>query len=307
MFEMMLLGGAIAPHTWSWSTLEPIPVTGIFDQTMFEYKGHLYSVGGQFSGGTVAPVNGPVWKYSIADNTWVELTTPMPNRFRFSACLVNDTVYFISGFFQNVKASVWSWNIDTDTWTQLPNAPVLFYETKCVAFGTYIYAFGGTVNTTRQTWSYAYNTLTGVWSTTNAMPVARASGGVVADTVNDAIYYIGGTGNPTADHNGVATVLRYTPSNGSWVTDAPLPNIAYMCGTCYNNGVAYLFGGISGGTYLDKLHKLTNGGWPEINTGNPKPPAAAFIGTVLADDKVFVLGGNAISGKFNDLWCCTPK
>jgi N-acetylneuraminic acid mutarotase len=184
---------AYDPETDTWATKSSLPTPRIATCTHV-VNGKIYVIGGRAANGSVFGTNEV---YDTATDTWTtETSMPVPDAGYLSA-VVDNKIYV---FAQN---STCIYDTEINMWSDGTPIPTYQYGETVATTGVLapkrIYVIGGYLNpySTSDIFSHetnmtqVYNPITDAWSTSSAMPTARA--GLCVAVLDDVFYAIGGS------------------------------------------------------------------------------------------------------------------
>jgi N-acetylneuraminic acid mutarotase len=252
---------AAAAEAGKWTDIAGYP-TAVADDTVAEYAGKLYVVGG--NNGTYELPNAYV--YNASAGTW-QAIAPLPEPLGASAAgFIGNTLYVAGGWDSQggPSADVWAYNTATNTWKQKASLPITLTEAGSAVVGGKLYVIDGCSGTCAAPSKkvYSYDPGDNTWSTQPGKPHAAefpACGGVDA-----LVVCAGGAGAGSSTYT-------YDPGSKGWVKKNAMPDDAWGAAATTANGQLDVIGGI-----IDSSTAVTNEGFafdPEDNTWSALPNA----------------------------------
>lgn len=199
-----------------------------------------------FATASFMTVANPALSTEVHENSWATKTS-MPATAVFpGAAVLNGKIYVVVSYSQeNKNNSLYEYNPTIDVWTikkSMPSSSVHFAIASC---NNRIFIMGGLDPRDNSGESHpfstneAYNPVTDSWETRASMPTARSS--MVAETVNDKVYVIGG--RTAGAHSTVTLTEVYDSSTDSWTQASPIPTpVAAPTSAVVDNRI-YVIGG----------------------------------------------------------------
>ena len=182
-------------------------------------NGEIQSTAGGYLG-TVATGE----RYDPSTDSWSPIASMSTARTHLSGAAVGNYFYAVSG--HPHTASCERYDPSTDTWSAIAALPTHNGATTgtiyhvVVAFGMFLYSFGGIVPGTNTAIStvFKYDTSADAWDTTStaAMPSTRQGNAVAAAA--GKIYIAGGESGQNAGRVYLDTAVSYDPASDSWTT-----------------------------------------------------------------------------------------
>jgi Kelch motif len=155
--------------------------------------------------------------------------------------------------------------------------------------GKWVYAVGGTSNTSVLAALAGYDTVQKKWSALPSMPTARS--GVAAATSPGRIHVLGGYSDAAVN---LATHEVYEPANDAWSTAAPLPSArALIAAVTGPDGLIYAIGGFDTKNPVATVEAYdpTTDKWTsKASMHTPRAWTAAVLGP---DGLIYAIGGAA--------------
>ena len=294
------------------------------------YKGFMYIMGGQKSGGN----NLNDTQYAVINNggtgtagTWTLNSTNFTTaRGYFSSVAYNGYLYVMGGFdgttyYNDVQYAPINANGTVGTWTATTSFPNVRYEFAAVAYNGYLYVMGGyngstiygdvqvaqigtagALVTTRSSCPNGGTLTSGTWCSTTSLSSVRYKYAAVA--YNGYLYVMGGSGN-----SGTLNDVQYAPINsdgtvGTWAATASFTTAREGLQSVAYNGYLYIMGGNAGlGYYNDVQYAPINangtvGTWTattSFTTGR------AYFGATVYGGYLYVMGGMNTGTYYNDV------
>ena len=233
-----------------WTAMAPLPAGRVFaaEAVTDEY---VFVIGGasDAAGATEVATN---YRYTIATDTWEEMTGLPVAAMQISAAVLNGKIYIPGAYPGGVwDSNTYVYDIATDTWTTIPTSGTfigasLYGVAADAATGT-IYRVGGIVDdgasgliSTNRVW--ALDVASSTWTELVPLQSARMNAAVAA--IDGQLYAAGGVAFP-----GFAVVPSTEIYNGTaWSYGAPLPTGGTINGWTYGAYATawnsmYVFGG----------------------------------------------------------------
>ncbi|XP_014783349.1 kelch-like protein 24 isoform X2 [Octopus bimaculoides] len=205
----VLLGGRVAdglssdvefyrPDTKEFVSLKPLPFKKRNEYAAAVIGNEIY-----VSGGLRSP---ELWKYDLTFHSWIRGNNMLQARRRHAMAVVDNNIYVLGGFDEEcVLNTVEMWDSSSNKWTSTGKLLFAVENMGYVAYGKYIYLFGGKNNDEVVTnVVQCYDTTTHTCSIVkNGLPANDMC--LSAVVLNSQIYVVGLEG-----------VFRYTPLTGNW-------------------------------------------------------------------------------------------
>ncbi len=209
-----------------WQDYAPMPdndvwgiSTAIKGDSVFVYGGYAFG-------------NNKLRMYDILNNTW-EYLADSPN----ISATYGHTIEYVNGFvYLFFNGNVYKYNLSTNSWSQATSLSVNASWLFSTIYHGEVYLVGWT-----NAQFYKYNPTSDQWMQLADLPYF-VSGGALK-TVDDKIYYVGGTSGPGAGT--FNNTLVYDIATNQW-SDANIfisANRAYMAKVIYKNNF-YVIGGL---------------------------------------------------------------
>jgi N-acetylneuraminic acid mutarotase len=219
-------------------------------------------------------------------------------------------LYFIITIFATKTTSA---NILFDTWNNNNNFPINIASHQGFSDNNYVYVLGGgSFSHTNNVWAglIGENGYINNWNIISHTPHTLTWHTAVNS--KDKLYVIGGASDPPVYSLNSVLVADYKPGNiDNWVVlhDTPLPEALSLGGSIIKDNRIYHFGGAFynyGHRYYtsNKVYKAeldTKGSivsWSQINN---LPMAVSDFASVLAGNKIIIVGGYSYSGSSNKI------
>lgn len=292
-------------YHWSAGPNLPAPVQEIYPAVV---QGNIYVAGGLAQDGEAISISDDV--FVLEDKPTWQHTVSLPEP-RHHAMLVNyrETLWLFGGFINSARGqwtntdAVMSLNLQKNQWEKQTPMPKLVSETVAINLAGKIHVIGGRTvkgkvngrwhDHTDTDWHGVFDPKADVWTTAASMPTPRNSACAVA--YDDKIHVIGGR---QVDGGNVDRHEVYDPADDSWKTLPRLPQEqAGIACVVYRHGI-FVFGGehfIDGGDVFSDVwrYDLHRQNWSKVSV---MPLPRHGLGAVLADDKVWLIGGAAKAG-----------
>ena len=264
--------------------------------------------GGNRGGGDQSSLDS-VWKYSISDSQWVEIsaeTTPVSRFGHHMAYLpLNRSIFLFGGFKTSDYARLsdtWLYYLDNNTWEEVslsvsPSArsnAALCYDSlrnRVLLFGGYNYDD----SKLNDLWVYYPNNNSWTELAPSSSPPNEYGHSLFYRNNGGEVYAFGR--NPAITMN---VFWEYNNSANSWVeipATSPRPSYRYWHNMRYSNisDVCFLFGGSS--YNIEKgdswIYNFTTDSWTEIQLDSNPPSRAVF--SMVHDsfrDQIYIYGGS---------------
>ncbi len=298
----------------TWQTLNTLPTLGSRTYTA-AYNNYLFSMGGFDASASISIAYSAPVRADGTIGTWATLNTLPTQRYNGGpAVIANGYIYMIAGTNSSSVAisTVWSAKINSDgtlgSWVSLPTTPAPMRSQQSIAYGNYIYTFGGLDGSNNAT-SVAYSApiqsnnftfqSTNTFSTGNLLEVWNNNSTVFGVDTSGKLNTLVGvqltqtSTTPTANFQTSLTGLG-GGSIGTWSTINPLPVTLNRAASANYNGYIYMLGGMDASTVLSTVYAAktnvdgTIAGWQTLNT---LPAIRRDAAAVAANGYLFVLGG----------------
>jgi N-acetylneuraminic acid mutarotase len=235
---LRITAGAAADPTWS--TIAQYP-TAIVDNSADIIDGHVYSVGGVDSSGTVS---GDGFDYDPVQNTWTPTAAMPVAREKPGAAAANGKLYVTGGWDASGTTPVAETDVydpDTNTWSTVAANPSPTAAPGVAVADGKIYLVGGCMDSqcTPTNNVEVYDTATSKWS--SAAPYPQPVSWVSCGAITGKVYCAGGLAGATTYSNGYV----YDPGSNSWSPIASMP--IDLWGSAYGaaNGLLVVSSGVT--------------------------------------------------------------
>ncbi len=265
------------PATDSWTALMGLPIQ-ISSNCAAYHGGNVYSFGSilypPMPGGPARPT-APIYRYSVAANTWTLVATATADRnlYYSTATRIGDKIYLAGGKANLPVSTLYSNNLSefdpvTETMTAKADLPGLGRMTPASGTdGSKFYLMGGrnydSVNavSTILSETLVYDPATDAWS--QGAPIHDGVGLAPrwfgrAASLDGRIYLSGGRGSTATEI--FNTMLEYVPAMDRWIPRAPMASIRGAHGTAAIGGRIFVFSGtdgVSGSTIAYQMSEFT--------------------------------------------------
>jgi len=253
--EVVILGGfddvttvnaveAYAPSANSWRSLAPLPLplhhpnaaVAIVDGAeRLIVAGFL--VGAEFRADRrVLILDGDSWREGLSHPEG-------EGRGASAVCAIDDAVYVFGGSANGSRSEASRYLAASDTWEALPDLPRRLDHVLCVAHDGALWIVSGRENGLRNHTAalLRFDPVAETYETKASMPTSRA--GAAAAVVDDALYVVGGEGNPD-DPSGVYDAAeRYDFATDTWTSIIAMRTPRHGMGAAGVDGVLYVPGG----------------------------------------------------------------
>lgn len=226
--------------------------------------------------------------------SWVT-QAPMPTaRTENSAVALGGLVYLAGGFGVGggPAPELFVYDPKFNRWETMGNLPRAVNHTGMAAVDGLLYLVGGFGENSFSAIDFLqiFDPATGSFDMGPPLPTPR---GALAVTVLDGrIHAIGGL---DAQGRDVGTHEVFDPSEGSWSTRAPMPTARDHHGAAAAGGLIYVAAGRVGNVNLSTLevYDPVADAW---SPGPPVPTARSGVAVLTLDEKVYVFGGESLTG-----------
>jgi N-acetylneuraminic acid mutarotase len=181
---------------------------------------YLYVIGGSAG----ADVSSEVWRYTIAQDTWVERTAMPIAVSDVQAATIGSKIYVPGGRLASgeITSTLAVYDPRLDSWETRAPLPEPRSGYALAAFEGKLYLFGGWDGSSYRAEVWQYNPDQDTWIERTPMPTARAFTG--AALLAERIHVLGGE----AESGPLATHEQYTPADednpgSAWKTLTPMP------------------------------------------------------------------------------------
>ena len=246
------------PITDTWTFRNPMPTPrGNFAIAVFQNK--IYTFGGATRSGGTTELTTVTEVYDPATDAW-ETKTSMPTlKGYFSANVVNNKIYLVSGLTQSTpNASLYLsqenlvYDPITDSWATKKPIPTATHSYVSAVVDNRIYVIAGSSGNLTQ----IYNPATDTWSNGESIPTAiqnAAGGATTGIAAPKAIYVFGGFIGFVWPIN---LTQVYHPENDTWSIGTDMPTPLYELGVAVVKDHLYAIGGRTG--YLQPVVDQNN-------------------------------------------------
>jgi N-acetylneuraminic acid mutarotase len=249
-----------------------------------------------------------VWKYSISDSQWVEITTETTPVSRFGhqmAYLPLNRSIFLFGGSKNSDyerlGDTWLYNLDNNTWEELSpteSPPASGFSELCYdSLRNRVLLFGG-----YDSYQSKLNDLWVYYPNNNSWSELAPSSSPPIEYGHSLFYRDNGGEIYTFGRNSFEfrnEFWEYDTSANSWLqmtATFPRPSYRYWHGMVYSNisDVCLLFGGSSNNFDMDDswIFNFTTNSWTEIQSDNNPPERSLF--SMCHDsqrNQIYIYGG----------------
>ncbi len=278
----------------------------------FSYNGYLYAIGDWTNDRTsieYAPIlsDGSVGAWTLQLNAMPE------NRYAFGLTVYNGNIYIISGNNGSEQQNTYYTKINANgsvntSWTLSPNIITgPRYWLAATAYDGYLYASGGRleggldINSYSDVWKTKVNAdgSIGTWSTTTAMPTARAYHSMAA--YNGYMYIAGGQywdNSPIGAANDVyVNEFIYAPINsdgtlGAWITALDIPSGSRLGKLILHGGYAYFENYSNSAAYLYYTPVRADGSLGSSWAQSQLLGTANAAGMAVYNNRIYTYGGS---------------
>jgi len=247
----------------SWLTLADMPIQVYLNGGAY-YSGNIYSFGNGYYG------NGYIYRYTIASNSWVQLSPTLTgNRYYVKAATCGTKIYVCGGYYNGYSNLCDEFDPTANggggSITAKANMPGgMYYHamTSIPSLGK-VYSLGG-YNNGYLSVMYEYDVATNAWTT--KAPISDGSAvqpryGPAAFANGTRVYVVGGYNN-----NYMQTTLEFNALTNTWVQRANMGYQRYLHDATAFNGKGYTYGGIPNYTYGEEYTPPDFGLPPNIPT-----------------------------------------
>lgn len=233
----------------SWTAGSSIPKS-VWRASAAVQNGTIYLFGG-YQSLNPFPFNPSieVYKYTIATDSWEQVSNMPIARGASSAVALGDKIHLVGGANTSALSRMDIYTPATDSWETAPSMSVTRSGLTAIAVDNKIYAFGGydlSAGVVSKSSAEVFDN--GNWSSIANMSVERL--GIDAAVINGVIYVMGGSSSSAQ------TNLSYTISTNSWTELASMPTPVSFMGVVSANDKVYAIGG--GPENLNRTDAVSN-------------------------------------------------
>lgn len=275
---------ARAAGTWSFGTslLRPRAAHGAV-----ALDGKIYVVGGSIGAPTYS---NSAEVSNVAGSSWSSIANLPSARGEHGLAAFNGRIYAIGGWDGGVLSSVYAYNPTGNTWSIVAPLNVARRGVASAVSGGKVYAIGGmTAAGTPLTVVEVYDPQADTWSYTTPLHLARYAPAATTGT-DGRIYVVGGQ---AADGTSLSTGEVYDPATTTWSPLVPNFYGRYGCAAVTgDDGKIYALGGVVGPANITntvEAYNPTTGTWAFTA---PLNSARSFLGAVVNNSTLYVLGGS---------------
>lgn len=283
------------PITGGWETRASLPGGPRQETGVAALAGEVYVVGGFAAGGALVAT---VEAYDPRRDTWRE-TAALPQPLHHANLAAVEGRLFIAGYLVGLSFSaqgeVLSYDPAADTWSMAHAAMPTGTERGASAVAVFddrIYLFGGfRGGALDDVW--AYDVSLDLWDMGAGLPGPRDH--VVAETIGDRIYVVGGRDGAIDSHTAQLDV--YDPTTDSWTPGPPMPTSRGGMMAAVLEGRLFVAGGegneaeASGVFAQLEVYDPGAGVWATLE---PMPTPRHGTGAAAIGDVLYVPGGATV-------------
>ena len=281
----------------TWTIMTPMP-TARGGLGVAVLNGKIYAIGG---------LNGDVplsttEEYNPVTNQWTT-KTPMPTpRSGFAITVYKNKIYVIGGTIGNgYVGNNEAYNPITNTWETKASMPTPRADLCANIVNDKIYLIGGKKYSSTTPFygetdiNEVYDPATDTWTTKTPIPTGVQ--GYASAVVNDKIYIIGGSRQPSTDESFVITDSNqvYDPQTDKWSLAANFPGVAsYGAAAATVGFMAPKRIHFIGGYFSDDFSGKTQVYDPEKNSwssATQMPTPRAYLSIAVVNDVLYAIGG----------------
>ncbi len=282
----------------AWTTLAPMNIPrGEFG--LAAVGGRIYVIGGINGDNQLVST---VEEYNPNLNEWITKSAMPTARSDFAVAVYNDKIYVIGGkvggiFLGNNEI----YDPSTNSWSMGASMPTPRSDLSANVVNDAIYLVGGRKYASTDPFAVetgvneAYYPQNDSWSTKTVAPTPAED--YASAVAGNKIYLIGGKKETTPQ--GMFTLLNtnqvYDPITNKWTSAASLPVVSSYGAATATSGIfapqaVYFFGGFTGEAFsqIAEVYTPTNNSWNNIEA---MPTARGYMGAVVLDDQIYVIGG----------------
>ena len=262
-------GETAQPATGPWTSIANYETT-VFDDSVAQYDGKVYVVGGSNGTNEIADAN----VYDPSAGTWSAIA-PLPEPLGHSAAgFIGGTLYVAGGWgWQGVPSSdVWAYNAGTNSWSQVASLPTGVANAGSAVVGGKLYVIGGVdSNGNLLSTVYSYDPGNNSWSQEPGYGITSASTAPVSVSlpacsgVDALVVCAGGAGASGS----LTSTYTFSPGSSDWAEKTDMPYDAVGAAATTANGQLDVLGGV-----IENQTALTNEGYaydPGDDTWSPLP------------------------------------
>ncbi|SDW60424.1 Kelch repeat-containing protein [Marinobacter mobilis] len=283
-----------------WQTLAPSP-TNLLDASAAAIGNKMYVVGGKNASGHLSTL----WIYDALSDSWSQGANLPGVGVENPAVVAHNGLLYVfggsTGPFSGAVNNAAVYNPSTGNWQSLAGMPTARGGATAQSVNGQIIVAGG-MNSSGSSLATveAFNPSTGLWLNLPPMQTRRDNPG--SAVLNGEFYVFGGrtrNADGTAPEPALATVEKYNASNGSWVSQTPMPTGRRAMSVGTANGKAQITGGehnpsnVSGVFEQNEEYDPDTNSWRSL-TSAPTPRHGAATATI--NDIVHSVGGGVQSG-----------
>ena len=212
------------PAANTWTAIAALPIalesaSAVSDGT------YLYIVGGANTAGTV---QNTLYRYDPVANTYTTMAAAPTATFAQTAAYLSGKIYKISGCTTPCTAATAAteiYTISSNSWAAGGNYPTPGGFLMAVAAGGFIYAGGGTLNSTYSAKTYRYDPTAGTWDDASVTDLPIAPWGAATGVLNGR--WLIGPGASSGSIGNYLYALDLSSPAGAWLALANAPTGTY--------------------------------------------------------------------------------
>jgi hypothetical protein len=235
------------------------------------------------------------------EGTHWETAKPMPTpRSEIGAALIDGKIYVVGGLdgYARTSRAVEVYDIETDAWSTAPLMPQALHHPAVTTDGKKLYVIGGYVGIgfTQTDQAYIYDPTIKGWSEMPRLEEFRGAAG--AAFIDGRIFAVGGT-----DQSGpTASMIVYDTTTGQWNDGRLMPTPREHHAVSAVGSELFAVGGRQGGFDFNldtaESYDVRTGKWKSLSKMTLK---RGGIASAAQDGKLYVFGGEAREGTFDDV------
>ena len=272
-----------------WEEKAPVSVARQAYDGVEVLDGKIYFVGGY--GGNREKL---LERYDSINDSW-ETLAPMDQAREAITASLNGKIFAIGGRGSGgiPLSTVEIYEPVTDSWSNGVTLPSAVEFGEAFAFSQKIFLIGGRNSSNHNiNQLLCFDTSTNQWEAKANMPTARRDHKLV--WFENRIWALGGWTSTSSKK-----VESYDPHTDSWQTEASLTTARQRPAAWVANGTIFVGGGRDGSTYLNSIEVYDSTTKQWSGAGN-FPEYKFSAGSVVLDDKVYVIAGGTASGVYSN-------
>jgi N-acetylneuraminic acid mutarotase len=272
------------PKELVWEEKAPVSVARFAYDGVEVLDGKIYFVGGH--NGSAKNI---AERYNPVTNTWETLNSMSVARVGLASAVLNGKLYAIGGI---GLSSVEIYDASTGVWSAGLSLPSEVKYGIAITVSGRIYLVGGqNAGNNELNQVLCFDPTGNTWNVKSNMPTARHGASLV--WFKNRIWALGGRSSSISQNK----VESYDPVSNTWQTEIPLA-VSRSWPTAWTaNGRLYAGGGYSPWINSIEFFNPTYTSW--TSAGN-YPQNIGSAGTVVLNDKVYVIAGSTASGVYSN-------